>query len=174
MHIRPGLKLALIAVAIVASAHGVAAVATASASCEVIEPIAVSKSTDLSFGKFAAGSGGSVTISTSGVRTSSGVLPSTDGGAATAAVFVVGGGKGATFSVRHGGTTVLSRAAGSETMTLTTFSDLGAANATAGHVTSAMLSEGVQPIYIGGTLNVAPNQAVGTYAGEVSVTVDYN
>lgn len=174
MDIRPGLKLALLALTVVASGHGVAAVATASASCMVIEPIAVSKSADLSFGKFAAGAGGTVTISTSGVRTASGVRPSADGGASTAAIFVVTGGQGATFSIRHGASAALSRTAGTEIMTLTTFSDLTGANATAGTATGGMLSAGTQSIYIGGTLNVAPNQAVGSYAGEVSVTVDYN
>lgn len=174
MDIRPGFKLALIALVVLATGRAGAAVATASANCVVIEPIALSKSADLSFGKFAAGAGGSVTISTSGERTSSGVLPSADGVALTPAIFVVSGAKGATFSVRHDGSAILSRAAGSETMTLTTFSDLGAANATSGSVTSGMLNAGAQAIYIGGTLNVAPNQAVGNYAGEVSVTVDYN
>lgn len=174
MDIRPSLKLALIALAVVASGHGFAAVATASASCVVIDPIAVSKSADLSFGKFAAGAGGTLTVGTSGLRASGGVLPTADGGASTAAILVVSGGKGATFSVRHGGSTALSRTAGPDTMTLTTFSDLGGANESTGTATSGTLGAGTQSIYIGGTLNVAPNQAVGNYAGEVSVTVDYN
>ena len=169
----PRLQLALIALAIAASGQSFAAVGTASATCMVIEPVAVAKSADLSFGKFAAGAGGTVTISTSGVRTANGVLPSADG-ALTAARFVVTGSNGATYSIRHGGSAVLSRIAGSGTMALTTFSDLSAANATSGAVTSGTLSAGTQSIYIGGTLHVAPNQAVGSYAGEVSVIVEYN
>lgn len=108
------------------------------------------------------------------MRTSSGVLPSADGGAVTAAKFVVSGSQGATYSVRHGGSAALSRAGGAGTMALTTFSELSAANATGGTVTSGTLNAGTQSIYIGGTLNVAPDQPVGNYAGEVSVTVEYN
>jgi spore coat protein U-like protein len=162
----PALELAIAMLAIVAataSGHGMAAAATAGASCIVVEPVTVTKSADLSFGTFAAGAGGSVTVSTGGVRTVSGVIASADDGAMTAATFIVSGKQGASFSVRHGGTSALSRVAGSGTMALTTFSDLGAANAA-----------GTQAIRVGGTVNVAPNQAAGKYAGDVSVTVEYN
>ncbi|WLI88246.1 DUF4402 domain-containing protein [Massilia sp. R2A-15] len=167
-------KIALIALALIASDRTLAAVGTASASCTVLEPIAVTKSADLSFGRFAAGPGGTVTVSTSGVRTASGIVPSADAGAPSAAIFLVTGSHGATFSIRHAASAALSRTAGSESMTLTTFSDLTAANATSGTVAGGTLSAGTQSIHIGGTLNVAPNQPVGNYAGEVSVTVEYN
>lgn len=169
---RAALTLALIAVG--ASAHCPAAVATASASCTVIEPVVVTTAANLSFGRFAAGAGGSITISTSGARTASGVVPSSDGGAMSAAKFLVTGATGATYSIAYGGTSVLSRSAGPQTMALTKFSDVSAGNATTGTVSSGMLTAGTQSIYVGGTLNVAPNQAVGTYAGEVTVTVEYN
>ncbi|HEU4371879.1 MAG TPA: hypothetical protein VFS02_00215 [Telluria sp.] len=57
MHTWPGLKLALIALAVVASGRGGAAAALASASCVVIEPVSVTKSADLASGKVAAGAG---------------------------------------------------------------------------------------------------------------------
>jgi hypothetical protein len=57
MDIRPGLKLALFALAVVASVDGVAATATASATCEVVEPVSVTKSAALASGKVAAGAG---------------------------------------------------------------------------------------------------------------------
>lgn len=170
-------KLALAVCAIAASAIGgtaFAAVGTASASATVVAPIVISKTADLSFGTFAIGAGGNVTISTSGVRTSSGVVPSADGGAMTAATFVVSGDKGAAYSITHGGTTSLTRRLGSETMQMTKFSDFTGANATTGTATSGTLNGGTQSIYVGGTLNVSPNQAPGDYTGLVSVTVEYN
>jgi hypothetical protein len=174
---RPSLKLALTVFAVCAgtlSDHGVAAVGSASASGTVIAPIGVTKTADLSFGTFATGTGGSITISTSGVRTVSGVVPSSDGSAMSAATFVISGDKGATFSISHGGTSALARTSGSETMVLTKFSDLTAGNTTTGTVASGTLTTGTQSIHIGGTLNVAANQAPGAYTGQLTVTVEYN
>jgi hypothetical protein len=171
------LRLALAAFAFgaaILSGHARAAVGTATASATVLEPVAVSKTADLSFGKFGIGAGGTITISTSGVRTASGVVPSADGSTITAATFVVTGSKDATFSITHGGTTSLSRTSGSETMALTKFSDLTAANAISGNATSGTLTSGTQPIYVGGTLTVAANQAAGDYTGLVSIAVEYN
>lgn len=169
------LKLAIALFALEAAGlgtHAVAAAATASASATVLEPVAVTTSSSLSFGRFAAGTGGSVSISTSGVRTASGVIPSADGSTMTAAKFVVTG-AAATYSVAHGGASSLSRSAGSATMALTKFSDVSAGNATSGMVSSGTLTGGSQAIYVGGTLNVAANQPTGNYSGEISVTVEY-
>jgi hypothetical protein len=55
MHTWPGLKFALLALAVVASGCGNAAAATASASCVVVEPVSVTKSADLVSGKSATG-----------------------------------------------------------------------------------------------------------------------
>jgi hypothetical protein len=156
------------------SGHAGAAVGNATASATVMAPIVVTKAADLSFGRFAIGAGGTITISTSGVRSASGVVPSADGGAMTAAKFVVTGSKDASYSITHGGTTSLSRTSGPETMVLTKFSDLTAANATAGAANSGTLATGSQSIYVGGTLTVAANQAPGDYTGQVSVAVEYN
>jgi hypothetical protein len=171
------LRLALAALAgcaFILSRHAAAAVGNATASATVMAPIVVTKAADLSFGKFAIGAGGTITISTSGVRSASGVVPSGDGSTMTAAQFVVTGSKDATYSITHGGTTSLSRTSGSETMVLTKFSDLTAANATAGTANSGTLVTGSQSIYVGGTLTVAANQAPGDYTGQVSVAVEYN
>lgn len=168
------LELSLAAFAASASGHGLAATGNATASATVMAPIVVTKSADLSFGKFSAGAGGSITISTSGVRTSSGVVPATADTTMAAAKFDVTGETDATYSISHGGTTMLSRTSGSETMLLTKFSDLTAANATAGSAASGRLTAGTQSIFVGGTLSVAANQAPGDYTGSVSVTVEYN
>jgi spore coat protein U-like protein len=167
------LRLALAALAVL-SGHAGAATATATASATVIAPIVITKGTDLAFGSFSSGTGGTVTISTSGVRSASGVALAPQGATPAAASFVVTGEQGAGYSITHSGTTTLTRDAGSETMVLTKFSDLTASNATAGTASSGTLAGGTQSIHVGGTLAVAPNQAPGSYSGAVSVMVEYN
>jgi hypothetical protein len=176
---RPLRQLTAVAFAIAAILHSSQVFAekgTATAGATVLAaPVVVTKTADLSFGKFATGAAGSITISTSGVRTvSGGVLPSADGGAMTAATFVVSGDRGAAYSITHGGTSALSRTSGSETMSMTKFSDVSAGNATTGTVAGGTLNAGTQSIYVGGTLAVGANQAGGAYTGTVSVTVEYN
>ena len=150
--------------------------ATAAATASVIAPIAVTKATDLSFGKFAPGVGGSVTISTSGARTVTGVIPSTIGSTLSAAKFDVTGDASATYSITHSGSTVLTNTTGvgAETMTLAKFSDLTAGNAISGNVASGTLTGGAESIYVGGSLTVAANQVPGSYTGTVTVLVEYN
>ena len=175
------LKLALIsAFAFGAATVGgisAAAEATATASGTVIVPIAIAKTVDLSFGKFAPGAGGTITVSTSGDRTSSGVIMSAIGSSPTAAKFDVTGDADATYSIAHSGTAVLTNTTGvgDETMTLTKFSDLTAGDATTGNVASGTLSAGgAQSIYVGGTLTVGAAQVPGVYTGTVIATVEYN
>ena len=119
---------------------------TALASAAVLAtPVMVTKTADLSFGRFAAGTAGSITISTSGVRSvSGGVLASADGPAMTAAAFVVSGAPGAAYSITHSGTATLSRLGGVDTMLMTKSSAGGA------------------------------GQAGGSYSGTLAVTVEYN
>lgn len=173
-------QLAAVACALAAFGHSGQAFAdkgTAIASATVIAtPVVLTKTADLSFGRFATGAPGSITISTGGVRTvSGGVLPSSsDGATMTAATFVVSGASGAAYSITHGGTTALSRTAGPETMAMTKFSAVTAANATDGTAAGGTLNAGTQSIYVGGTLTVGANQAAGAYTGTISVTVEYN
>jgi spore coat protein U-like protein len=137
-------------------------------------PVVLTKTADLSFGKFGAGAAGSISISTSGERTvSGGVLASADGPAMTAASFVVSGAAGAGYSITHGGTSTLSRTGGPDSMPMTKFSAVGAANGPGG-AAGGILNGGAQTIYIGATLDVGANQAAGAYTGTVAVTVEYN
>ncbi|MBK5206992.1 MAG: DUF4402 domain-containing protein [Polaromonas sp.] len=68
-----------------------AAGATSTATSTVITPITIASAGVLSFGKFAPGAGGSVTISNSGARTFSGVILSSTSSTQTAAKFDVTG-----------------------------------------------------------------------------------
>lgn len=143
--------------ALLLSGHAFAAVGSASASATVMAPVAISKTADLSFGRFATGAGGTITVSASGVRTVSGVVPSDDGSTMTAAQLVVTGGANTTYSITLAGTS-LSRTSGSETMSLRKFSGLSGAGS----------------IHVGGTVTVAANQAPGDYTGSLSINVEYN
>ncbi|MHB1053869.1 MAG: DUF4402 domain-containing protein [Thiobacillus sp.] len=173
------LKLALVsAFALGASALGInayAAAATSTATSTVIAPIAITAPVVLSFGKFARGAGGSVTISNSGARTSSGVILSSTSSVQTAARFDVTGEGSSTYAITHSGVTVLSDAATTpNTMALAKTSDLTGANVTTGNVATGTLTSGAQSIYVGGTLTVGATQVAGTYTGAVTVTVEYN
>lgn len=153
-----------------------AAQATASASGTVVAPIAISSTANLVFGTFAPGAGGTVTVSTSGVRQASGPILMT---AATpsAARFNISGEPGTSYSITHSGTAVLTNSigAGAETMTLTKFSDLSGANATSGSALAGTLDgAGNQSLYVGGTLAVGAAQVPGVYIGTVVATVEYN
>ncbi|MCH4564546.1 DUF4402 domain-containing protein [Halomonas sp. EGI 63088] len=159
------------------ASNSFAAEATTSATSTVIVPIAIEKSADLVFGKFAPGAAvGTVTVSTSGARTASGgvILSSVDS-SPTAAQFDVTGDGAATYGITWGGATELTNTGGaSETMALTRISELTAGGATTGEVTGGTLTAGAQSIYLGGMLDVAAGQVAGTYTGDVSATVEYN
>lgn len=170
-HSRITLVAALAAVGLALPGASMAASATASSSSTVISPITITKSADLAFGKFAAGTGGTVTVSTSGARTvSGGVVQMTS--TTTAAKFDVAGETGATYTISLSGPAVLT--SGSDTMAFTAVSDLTGANATSGTVASGTLTAGAQSIYVGGVLTVGASQAPGTYTGSVIASVDYN
>ncbi|QYF93425.1 DUF4402 domain-containing protein [Massilia sp. PAMC28688] len=165
-------KLVCATLLALASAGASAASATASASGTVVAPIAISAATNLAFGSFAPGAGGTVTVSTSGVRAASGVVLM-GAAAASAARFNITGEAGTTYSITHSGSTALSN--GAETMVLTKFSDLTGANGTSGNATSGVLDgAGEQSLYVGGTLAVSASQAAGVYTGTVVATVEYN
>jgi hypothetical protein len=174
------LNLALIAVAaaaIGASGGALAADGTASATGTVVQPIAITPSTNLSFGSFAAGSSGTVSVSTSGQRAVTGGVVVVGAASASAARFNITGAPSTTYSITHAGTAVLTNTTGTgnETMALSKFSDLTAANTTSGNVSAGTLDgTGAQSLYVGGQLTVAANQVPGVYTGTVIATVEYN
>lgn len=157
------------------ASNSFAADATTTSTATVIQPIAVLKSADLDFGRFAAGEGGTVTVSPDGLRSNSGTILSSIGSNPTAAQFDVTGDNDATYSIAWSGATVLTHTDTIETMALTLISDLTPSAVTTGEVTSGTLNaSGTQSIYLGGQLAVGATQEPGDYSGDVDVAVEYN
>lgn len=167
-------KLALIAsIAMLAasvSAPSLAASTSASAAATVMVPIAISKTTDLSFGKFAVGStGGTLLLNTSGTLTpSADITPG--GGTPAAAVFHITGETGAAYGITSPDITLSDGA--SHTMGLALVSGL-ATGVSSGTVTTSNIAAGGQDLYVGGTLTVGASQTPGSYTGTVAVSVAY-
>lgn len=171
------LKLALVSAFLLGGAtvsgQSFAATDSATATGTVIIPIAIAKITDLEFGSFAPGAGGSVTLSPNGTRTATGAILSTVGATLAAAKFDVTGEGSSTYSIAYTGTSA-ELTSGANNMTLALVSDLTASAITTGTVTTGTLTAGAQSIYVGGTLTVGAAQAAGTYTGTVAVVVEYN
>jgi hypothetical protein len=167
--VRRAFKLAMLSAfalgGVAVSGHSLAATATGDANATVVTPMGITKGTALQFGKFAAGTGGTVVMSTAGVRskTDGVVLSRMDVG--TAATFNVTGDGASTYAITLPGTAV-NLANGANTMSLGSFVSDPSGTGT--------LTSGAQTLNVGGTLTVASAQAVGTYTGTYDVTVEYN
>lgn len=120
----------------------------------------------LAFGSFAPGTGGTVTISATGARSSSpGVVRlSSDNGAA--ASFTVHGDAGTVYSIGlpGPGTVVLSN--GPNSMAVNNFTSNPSS-------TGLLGGGGSQTLTVGATLTVSINQASGSYTGNFTVTAVY-
>ena len=122
----------------------------------------------LSFGRFVAGSGGSVTIAPNGARSRSGgviLINSAGSGSAGFNMAQLKGGaaKAVVVSMPANGTVSISN--GASSMSVGNFvSDSGLVL----ELTSAGLI-----LNIGATLTIAPNQAPGAYSGTFNLTVNY-
>ena len=97
------IKSTSLALAAVVSAMGLSSVYAASdngtATATVITPIAIVAGTNLSFGAFAAGTGGTVVIDTAGSRTNTGAVVLSASDAGSAGTFDVSGQANATYAI---------------------------------------------------------------------------
>lgn len=145
-----------------------AADATANGTAEVITAIGIAKNADLRFGKFAASTGGSVVMTAAGARSKTGavVLSTIDAGGA--ASFTVSGAASATYAVTLPSTATLTGPGSpAATMSVGTFTSTPSG-------TGTLSTGGSQTLTVGGTLTVASAQAVGSYTGTFTVSVEYN
>jgi hypothetical protein len=132
------------------------------------QALAVTNTAPLAFGRFAAGTGGSVIISSGGVRTASGGVVLLASGAGSAAQFTLTGEPGKIYSIDlpSAGSVVLTSGAG-HTMPIQSFSSNPNGSGQLG-------AGGSQTVTVGATLGVAANQPVGSYSGSFQVLVNYN
>lgn len=168
-------KVSLLVISLVATAYtpySFAAPAndTATTSATVVTPIAIAQAQNLSFGEFAAGTGGTVVLTTGGAASPTGDVVLT-GGTTTAAQFTVTGQTGATFSISVTDND-LTHTDTVTTMAFATTHDLDATSQN--NPASGTLTGGTQTLYVGGTLTVGNAQTVGVYSGTVTATVNYN
>lgn len=144
--------------------------ANATASATILTAISITKTVDMNFGNISvqAATGGTVILSTAGVRSTTGgvTLPAT-GGTVTAASFTVGGEGAYTYSITLP-VTAHTISSGANSMTVTAFLSNPA--------TIGTLTAGTQTLTVGATLNVTAAQANGLYISETgfNVTVNYN
>ncbi len=129
--------------------------------------IAISNTQGLAFGKFVAGSAGTVTVSPAGVRSASGGVVLVPSGAGAAAQFSVTGDPNLTYAITLPGDGAVSLTSGANSMAVTTFTSSPSPTGTLG-------AGGTQTLLVGATLSVGSNQATGNYSGAFDVTVNYN
>jgi len=165
------LSMAVLMAAVVSCSYA-QSTAFGSTTAELVTPIAISKTTDMHFGTVAAsGTLGTVVLDWADAVTPSGGASIPTGGVTpTTAVFHITGQGTSGFSIAIPGAPI-TLSNGAQTMTVSDF--------TCDEGSSANLIAGELDIYVGATLNVAANQAAGTYtkAGDMSglfVTVNYN
>lgn len=156
-------KIVLAAAAVLAfsSSSAFAAQATGSASATIIAPISVTHTAlaTLNFGTFDASTGGSVTVSQAGIGSVGGSVNFVSGSVNSADAFTVAGDGNRVFTIVTTGGNVTS---GANSMAFTT-----SAPAT------GTLAGGAGGFSVGGTLTVGSGQAVGSYTGSYTATVNY-
>ncbi len=154
--------IAAVAVAL-SSGSAYAATANGSATAEVVAPITLihTPAAVLNFGKFVAGTGGSVAVTAVGVGTASGGVTLVLGSTNSADAFTVAGGNSQSYTIATAAGTVNS---GANSMSFTTSPSAA---------TSTLTALGTGGFTVGGTLTVASAQAPGTYTGTYVATVVY-
>ena len=154
---RLGMLLVLLVLAIVALHPGDA----------LAQQVNLVNNRGLDFGRFVAGSGGTVIVTPAGLRTRTGgvaLLNSPSVGQASFTASRSGGNK----------TIVTVTLPANNSVRLTSGTNSMAVNTFVRTPSTATLSlQTAQTIAVGATLTVAPNQAPGNYSGTFSVTVNY-
>jgi hypothetical protein len=139
-----------------------AATGTGDATVQILQAITVTKASDLNFGKVvAASSASTVTVGENDARTCGAAL--TCYGATTAGAFNVTGAAGETVTVAIDSPTISLTDGGSNTIAATVSTT----------TSSLVLTGGNGNFKVAGLLNVGANQAGGTYAGQYTVSVNY-
>ncbi|MDR9438013.1 MAG: DUF4402 domain-containing protein [Halomonas sp.] len=145
-----------------------AALASLVASHGWAQEIVIQNTRGLSFGSFVAGSGGSVAVSPSGLRSAGGDVLLIRSGEGLAAEFTVSGNAEATYTIQLPGDDFVTLTGPGSDMVINNFTSTP--SGTGGQLSAG----GSQILTVGGTLNVGFSQTPGDYAGSFSVIVNYN
>ena len=130
--------------------------------------IAIQNTQGLAFGSFVAGSGGSVTVSTSGGRSANGGVLLIPSSTSSAAQFTVTGDANATYTIQLPSNDFVKLTGPGSDMVINDFTS--SPSGAAGQLSAG----GSQTLLVGGTLNIASGQSPGNYSGSFTVIVDYN
>ena len=128
--------------------------------------IGISTISDLVFGKFAAGSGGTVVISPAGARSSTGGVVLLSSSTISAANFHITGDANLVFSITLPNNGDVNLSSGGQSMPVTNFTVSPASPA-------ALDSTGNKIIAVGGALTVDSGKQSGDYNGAFNITVNY-
>ena len=172
-HTKTALTIAALSLAFGGAAAAQSSTQSTSGSATIIQPITLTKATDLAFGKIMRPSSGSNVVQineTTGTRTASGggnaaLIAST----VSRASYSVAGEGGQTYSINVPATFDMTRSGTSDTVTVTL-----TATATSGTLSGTIGSAGASSFGVGGSFPVASTTATGAYTGSFDVTVAYN
>ena len=161
--------LSIVMLAFAAATYAQVNVATATATATIVSPISILNAGDMNFGNIMSSpGGGTVQLSTAGVRTPAGVTLPAITGTVSAAHFNVTGDPNLTYSIAITGTPV-TVTSGANTMSVNAFVS-NPLVATGGTLSIA----GTQTIDVGATLTVGANQPNGTYVSGTPFTLTVN
>lgn len=132
------------------------------------QEIAIQNTRGLSFGSFAAGSGGSVAVSPSGLRSAGGDVLLIRSGEGRAAEFTLTGVAQATYTIQLPSDDFVTLTGPGSDMVINDFTS--APSGADGQLGAG----GSQSLTVGGTLHVGFAQTPGDYAGTFSVIVNYH
>jgi Mat/Ecp fimbriae major subunit len=170
---RAAMGAALAAAALTAGTAHAQDSATATASANILQSITVTNSAPLDFGTIVPGGAASTVEVTPGSGTVAATRVCGTGltcsGTFTRAVFDVTGTHAALVDVTGDSSVVIQNAAGD---TMNVALSYSTTSMTLVRATAASTPTGA--FYVGGTLDVAANQAAGAYSEVFNVTVDYN
>jgi len=171
------LRTALAAVVIAAVAAPAMAQTSAtqstSATVKIVQPITLTKNSDLAFGTVVKPTSGSNTVTISTSSDTPALTGAGDAALATSttsrADFTVGGEGGQTFSITAPASVNMTRSGGSETLAVTLTK-----SAASGSLSGSIGSAGTASFDVGGAFTVNSSTVSGAYSGSFNTTVAYN
>jgi hypothetical protein len=172
-------KLLLVGTAVLGMAGAPAALAqdsatqSASASVRLVQPVTLTKASDLAFGTVVKPSRASNTVTMSNDSDTPALTGPGDGSLAASstsrAAFTVGGEGGSTFSISVPAAVTMTRTDGPQTIAVTL-----AASSTSGTLSGSIGSTGSASFTVGGAFTASAGTASGSYAGAFDTVVAYN